>query len=196
MNIVACQRHCQKCAELSCGIWKERPCSAAAAGGRAGASGGIGGNVTVGLIYEESVCGRQLNNIETTFSQVGATSAQRTAQRSRSSTREPASTCGGALSGCVRRRGLESASGGAQEGEARTELPYRAGFYGDLRKAVTRSGSFSGLISVLPQRRTCVQPPPQPLPHRSLPSPLNPTSMAGHRQPIKPGLGGYLHTLG
>lgn len=28
----------------------------------------------------------------------------------------------------------------------------------------------------------------------SRPSPLNPTSMAGHRQPIKPGLGGYLHT--
>lgn len=33
-------------------------------------------------------------------------------------------------------------------------------------------------------------------PPTSLPSLLNPTSMAGHRQPIKPGLGGYLHTLG
>lgn len=34
-------------------------------------------------------------------------------------------------------------------------------------------------------------PPPHPLPPL-----LNPTSMAGHRQPIKLGLGGYLHTLG
>lgn len=74
------------------------------------------------------------------------------------------------------------------------EVPHRAGFYGDLRKAVTRSGSFSGLISVLPQRGTCVRHPPPPPP--CLPSLLNPTSMAGHRQPIKPGLGGYLHTLG
>lgn len=38
--------------------------------------------------------------------------------------------------------------------------------------------------------------PPHPPPPTSLPSLLNPTSMAGHRQPIKPGLGGYLHTLG
>lgn len=65
------------------------------------------------------------------------------------------------------------------------EVPRWAGFYGDLRKAATRSGSFSGLISVLPQRRTCVCPPP-PFP----PSPVNPTSMAGHKQPIKPGLAG------
>lgn len=41
----------------------------------------------------------------------------------------------------------------------RGELPRRAGFYGDSRKAATRSGSFSGLISVLSQRRTCVSPP-------------------------------------
>lgn len=33
-------------------------------------------------------------------------------------------------------------------------------------------------------------------PPTTLPSLLNPTSLAGHRQPIKPGLGGYLHTLG
>lgn len=92
-----------------------------------------------------------------------------------------------------RTRVCVSASVGAQEGETHTEVPYRAGFYGDLRKAVTRSGSFSGLISVLPQRRTCVCPPPPPPPS---PYTLNPTSMAVHRQPIKPGLGGYLHTLG
>lgn len=68
----------------------------------------------------------------------------------------------------------------------RGEVPHQAGFYGDLRKAPTRSGSFSGLISVLSQRRTCV----------SLPPPVNPTSMAGHKQPIKLGLVGHLHTLG
>lgn len=68
---------------------------------------------------------------------------------------------GGVLYKSLRRKAslCVSASVGAQEGEAHTEVPYRAGFYGDLRKAVTRSGSFSGLISVLPQRRTCVQPP-------------------------------------
>lgn len=38
------------------------------------------------------------------------------------------------------------------------------------------------LISVLSQRRTCVWLPPPP--------PVNPTSMAGHKQPIKPGLAG------
>lgn len=75
-------------------------------------------------------------------------------------------------------------------GGAHIEDPCCAGFYGDLRKAVTKSGSFSGLISVLLQRRTCVQPP------ASRPLPLNPTNVAGHRQPIKPGLGGCLHTLG
>lgn len=69
----------------------------------------------------------------------------------------------------------------------RGELPRRAGFYGDSRKAATRSGSFSGLISVLSQRRTCVSSPP-PTPSPSPPSPVNPTSMAGHKQPIKPGL--------
>lgn len=75
-------------------------------------------------------------------------------------------------------------------GGAHIEDPCCAGFYGDLRKAVTKSGSFSGLISVLLQRRTCVQPP------ASRPLPLNPTNVAGHRQPIKPGLGGHLHTPG
>lgn len=39
------------------------------------------------------------------------------------------------------------------------KVPCRARFYGNLRKAVTRSGSFSqGLNSTLPQRRTCVRP--------------------------------------
>lgn len=37
---------------------------------------------------------------------------------------------------------------------------------------------------------------PSPPPPTSPPSPLILTGMAGHRQPIKPGLGGYLHTLG
>lgn len=82
--------------------------------------------------------------------------------------------------------------GRLQQSAQRGELPRRAGFYGDSRKAATRSGSFSGLISVLSQRRTCVSlPPPSPCP----PSPVNPTSMAGHKQPIKPGLASYLHTL-
>lgn len=84
-----------------------------------------------------------------------------------------------------------SASVGAQEGEAHTEVPYRAGFYGDLRKAVTRSGSFSGPNQRITTKKDMCSGPPT-----SLPSLLNPTSMAGHRQPIKPGLGGYLHTLG
>ncbi len=120
---------------------------------------------------EESVCGRSLNNIETTFPRL------RPQVQCKLSGKAPTikvknigawswnelwlnNTCGGVLckppranaSVCV------SASVGA-EGEAHTEVPYRAGFYGDLRKAVTRSGSFSGLISVLPQRRTCVRPP-------------------------------------
>lgn len=47
---------------------------------------------------------------------------------------------------------------------------------------------FSGLISKSPQRRTCVCP---PLLYLSL---LNLTGTAGHRQPIKLGLRGYLHT--
>lgn len=149
---------------------------------------------------EESVCGQHLNNIETTCPRL-----RPQVQRELSGKHHKVKNAGERSDGvlfdwhsvvmfctnlCGGRPHSVSASVGAQEGEAHTEVPYRAGFYGDLRKAVTRSGSFSGLISVLPQRRTCVQPP------TFVPSPLNPTSMTGHRQPIKPGLGGYLHTLG
>lgn len=98
-------------------------------------------------------------------SQVEATSAAQTAQKGNGDYRQKHwrlnNNCGGILSGGVVEKFLQrktsvclSTSGGGRH----TEVPYRAGFYGDLRKAVTRSGSFSGLISVLPQRRTCVQP--------------------------------------
>lgn len=126
---------------------------------------------------KESVCGLHLNNIETTFPRLrpqvqrelsGKATAIKVKNIGAWSWNELwlNNTCGGVLNGGVLYEPLQrkasvcmSASVGAQEGEAHTEVPYRAGFYGDLRKAVTRSGSFSGLISVLPQRRTCVRPP-------------------------------------
>lgn len=106
---------------------------------------------------KESVCGLHLNNIETTFPRLRP-QVQRDYRQKHWRLNN---NCGGILSGGVVERFLQrktsaclSTSGGGRH----TEVPYRAGFYGDLRKVVTRSGSFSGLISVLPQRRTCVQP--------------------------------------
>lgn len=70
----------------------------------------------------------------------------------------------------------------ALNSETYTEDPCGAGFLGDPKRAVTRSGSFSGF----PQRGTCVDP--------HYPShTLNPDSVAGHRQAIKPGLAECSH---
>lgn len=113
---------------------------------------------------KESVCGLHLDNIETTFPRLRPQVQRklpRKATRLQAKTLETQQQLRGILSGGVVEKFLQrktsvclSTSGGGRH----TEVPYRAGFYGDLRKAVTRSGSFSGLISVLPQRRTCVQP--------------------------------------
>lgn len=119
---------------------------------------------------KESVCGLHLNNIETTFPRLrpqvqcelsGKAAAIKVKNIGAWSWDELwlNNTDRGGVFSAVEGLCLRVCISSVQEGEAHTEVPYRAGFYGDLRKAVTRSGSFSGLISLLPQRRTCVRPP-------------------------------------